>query len=114
MLTAPDTASGEDRGKQRNKCSWSPDPWTGSLRGDLCGSPGVSSKNEPQVPTPLSPAFPSLPHFSPPPPAQFLWDHLLKQPAGGCFWRNPNHNDPSLVDCPEAHVRSFTQQLLSE
>ena len=67
MLTAPDTASGEDRGKQRKKCSLSPDPWTGSLRGDLCGSPGVSSKNEPQVPTPLSPAFPSLPHFSPRP-----------------------------------------------
>ena len=68
-------------------------------------SPRVSSKNDPQVPTALSPAFPSLPHFSPRPPAQFLWDHLLKHPAGGCFWRNPNHDNPSFVDCPEAHVR---------
>lgn len=42
----------------------------------------------------------------PRPPAQFLWDHLLKHPAGGCFWRNPNQDNPSFVDCPEAHVRS--------
>lgn len=59
MVKAPDTASGKDRGELGNKYSRSPPPWTGPPRGDLCCSPGVSSENEPQVPTPSSPA--SLP-----------------------------------------------------
>ena len=106
MLTAPDAASGEDRGKCGNKCPRSPDPWTGSLRGDLCsphGSPARTSLRCPQLYH-----LPSLPCLTSPPcpPAQFLWDHLLKHPAGGCFWRNPNQDNPSFVDCPEAHVRS--------
>lgn len=64
MLTAQTQPQARTEGNEETNA---PGPLTPGQDCSEVTCAGVSSKNKPQVPTPLSPAFPSLPHFSPRP-----------------------------------------------